>query len=152
MAVKYYCPKCGRRFVDWGAEKLGYKCPSETCDGEDLILPGTESAETLDASQKAKRAKKRKAILPVVSSDIDLPEMEDDFSEGVDLDMDEDVDEDEDEDEDIGPVVADAEGSDEAGDEDVSDDDSDVDDEEEDDADFRDSVDLDEDEVEEEEE
>lgn len=139
MAVKYYCPKCGRRFVDWGAEKLGFKCPSETCDGAELILPGTESAETMDASQKAKRVKKRKAILPVVSSDIDLPEMEDDFSGGVDLDIDEDVEEEE---EDIPPIIADEDAVDVA--EVVVADDADVDADEDDvDADFSDSVDLD---------
>ncbi|MBN2311876.1 MAG: hypothetical protein JXR94_23050 [Candidatus Hydrogenedentes bacterium] len=27
MPVKYECPKCGRRFTEWGAEKVGFKCP-----------------------------------------------------------------------------------------------------------------------------
>lgn len=35
MPVKYECPKCGRRFTEWGAEKVGFKCPSdEWCSKE----------------------------------------------------------------------------------------------------------------------
>jgi hypothetical protein len=29
MPVKYECPKCGRRFTEWGAEKVGFKCPRD---------------------------------------------------------------------------------------------------------------------------
>ncbi|NUM55070.1 MAG: hypothetical protein HUU46_15600 [Candidatus Hydrogenedentes bacterium] len=29
MAVKYVCPKCNRRFTQWGAEKYGFKCPDD---------------------------------------------------------------------------------------------------------------------------
>lgn len=29
MAVKYECPECGRRFLEWGAEKVGFKCPND---------------------------------------------------------------------------------------------------------------------------
>ena len=29
MPVKYECPKCGRRFTEWGAEKVGFKCPKD---------------------------------------------------------------------------------------------------------------------------
>lgn len=103
MAVKYYCPKCGRRFIDWGAEKLGFKCPGDACEGETLILPGSETSETADASHKTKRAKKRKAILPTVSSDIDMPEMEEGFAEDVDLDVEEEVEEEPEED--LVPIV-----------------------------------------------
>ena len=37
MSVKYQCPKCNRRFSDWGAEKLGFKCP-----GDDACPDGAE--------------------------------------------------------------------------------------------------------------
>lgn len=105
MAVKYYCPKCGRRFVDWGAEKLEYKCPSETCEGEPLILPGSEPDEGHDAPHKEKRAKKRKAIIPSITSDIDVPDIDDEFAEDMDVDEDDDI---EDEvDDDIVPIVVD---------------------------------------------
>lgn len=26
--IKYYCPNCGKKFVEWGAEKFGFKCPN----------------------------------------------------------------------------------------------------------------------------
>ena len=29
MPIKYTCPKCGRRFTQWGAEKAGFKCPTD---------------------------------------------------------------------------------------------------------------------------
>lgn len=106
MAIKYYCPKCGRRFVDWGAEKLGYKCPSEECKGEELILPGAEPQEFLDAQGKVKRSKKRKPIIPIAAiEDMDVPDLEEDFADDVDLDVEEDM-EVEDIDSDILPVIA----------------------------------------------
>ena len=38
MPVKYECPKCKRRFVEWGAEKLSYLCPD--CAGVALLRLG----------------------------------------------------------------------------------------------------------------
>ncbi|HIJ65855.1 MAG TPA: hypothetical protein HPP77_07875 [Candidatus Hydrogenedentes bacterium] len=38
MPVKFHCRKCGKRFVDWGAEKLGFKCPD--CEDEELLRIG----------------------------------------------------------------------------------------------------------------
>ncbi len=109
MTVKYYCPKCGRRFVDWGAEKLGFKCPSETCEGEPLVLPGAESPEAISAMQKIKRSKKRKAILPAVTSDIDVSELEDDFVGDVELDEEEGEEIEESVDEIEAPIIVDDE-------------------------------------------
>ncbi len=63
MPVKYFCPKCERRFVDWGAEKLGYLCPS--CEGEKLRLVGSKDDESAAApSLKRKTAKKAAARRP----------------------------------------------------------------------------------------
>lgn len=56
MPVKYYCPKCDRRFVDWGAEKLGFVCP--TCDGEQLIQVGAQESGPAKPSLKRKSSKK----------------------------------------------------------------------------------------------
>lgn len=39
MSVKYHCPKCQRRFVDWGAQKLEFTCPD--CEVELVQLGGT---------------------------------------------------------------------------------------------------------------
>lgn len=55
MAVKYQCPKCEKRYVEWGAEKLEFKCPE--CE-EKLELMGGASAKP---KAKAKRTLKRKA-------------------------------------------------------------------------------------------
>ena len=41
MPIKYHCPNCGKRYVEWGAEKLGFKCPE--CEGEELIRMGLPS-------------------------------------------------------------------------------------------------------------
>ncbi|MDQ1257657.1 MAG: hypothetical protein QG656_2263 [Candidatus Hydrogenedentes bacterium] len=38
MAIKYTCAKCGKRFVDWGAEKLGFRCPD--CEDSELVRVG----------------------------------------------------------------------------------------------------------------
>lgn len=57
MPVKFHCPRCGRRYVEWGAEKLGFKCPD--CENEDLVRVG--SADDRPAKKPAlKRAPKKK--------------------------------------------------------------------------------------------
>ena len=60
MAVKYQCPNCERRFVDWGAEKLGYKCPE--CGDSDLLRVGAPD-EIGKAAPSLKRKKAAKAAL-----------------------------------------------------------------------------------------
>ncbi|HOE65577.1 MAG TPA: hypothetical protein PLO62_03545 [Candidatus Hydrogenedentes bacterium] len=64
MAVKYQCPKCGRRFTEWGAEKTGFKCPhDEWCPKEatgeiELIRVGSaedKSAKRLSLKRLARR-------------------------------------------------------------------------------------------------
>jgi DNA-directed RNA polymerase subunit RPC12/RpoP len=79
MAVKYQCPKCERRFVDWGAEKLGFKCPN--CDDSDLFRMGSDDAPKLAPSLKRKSK-------PVVAADpeealVGIEDKEDDATEGV---------------------------------------------------------------------
>ena len=39
MAVKYHCRKCGKRFVEWGAQKLDFRCPD--CETEELVRMGS---------------------------------------------------------------------------------------------------------------
>ena len=58
MPVKYHCPKCGRRFVDWGAEKLGFKCPD--CDDAELVRAGA-AEERPGKRPSLKRSGKRAA-------------------------------------------------------------------------------------------
>ena len=57
MAVKYQCPKCEKRYIDWGAEKLQFKCPD--CDGETLLLVAMVSGAA--PAKKKKPSLKRKA-------------------------------------------------------------------------------------------
>ena len=61
MPLKYYCPKCSKRYVDWGAEKLSFKCPD--CDGETLYRVGTnpEGEDGSSLKKPAKRKAKAKA-------------------------------------------------------------------------------------------
>ena len=88
MAVKYICPVCGRRFVDWGAEKLGFKCPGEECKGATLILPGSGDEDQED-KPSLKRSRKRKVVAPPV---MDIADMDSTF-----IESDDDVDEEDDE-------------------------------------------------------
>ena len=65
MPAKYYCRKCGKRFIDWGAEKLGFQCP--VCAGEELVRVG----QTDDKPAKKKPSLKRKVrkVAPVMVPD-----------------------------------------------------------------------------------
>lgn len=64
MPVKYQCPRCERRFVDWGAEKLGFKCPD--CAGEELIRLGIREDQIL---QPPKLKRRVKAVAPRVEEE-----------------------------------------------------------------------------------
>jgi len=65
MAQKYYCRKCGKKYVEWGADKLGFLCPQ--CDGEELVRVGGSGAATPKkpslkrTARKARVKKTRKA-------------------------------------------------------------------------------------------
>lgn len=37
MPVKYHCPKCHRRFTEWGAQKVGFKCPHDEWCPKDAL-------------------------------------------------------------------------------------------------------------------
>ncbi len=62
MAVKYFCPKCEKRYIDWGAEKLKYACPD--CDGEKLIEVGRPDGAPATKRPTLKRKKKKAAAPP----------------------------------------------------------------------------------------
>jgi predicted RNA-binding Zn-ribbon protein involved in translation (DUF1610 family) len=67
MPVKFECPKCEKRFVQWGAEKLNFKCPS--CEGEQLIRVGSGDDRPARKPTLRKRAKAEKAaVVPVVDA------------------------------------------------------------------------------------
>jgi DNA-directed RNA polymerase subunit RPC12/RpoP len=68
MAIKYHCRKCGKRFVEWGAAKLNYKCP--TCENEELARVGP-SEEKVVRRQSLKR-KPRRPVAAAHASEQDL--------------------------------------------------------------------------------
>lgn len=80
MAVKYQCPKCGRRWADWGAEKLGFKCPNCAAGGtDDVELVRVGSSDLKSAKRPSlKRTAARPALRPVVVAG---PEEEEVFGE-----------------------------------------------------------------------
>ena len=54
MAVKFQCPKCGKKYIDWGADKLGFQCPD--CK-EELLEIGMEVESTANSKPSLKRKK-----------------------------------------------------------------------------------------------
>lgn len=58
MGVKYFCSKCDKKFVEWGAKKIKAGKGCEDCKGEFLELVGYDAA--LAAPKKKKPALKRK--------------------------------------------------------------------------------------------
>lgn len=58
MAMKYQCRGCGKRYVDWGAEKLGFKCPD--CENEELV-PAGQAEEKVARRPALKRKPRRSA-------------------------------------------------------------------------------------------
>lgn len=63
MPLKYHCPKCGKRFVEWGAEKLGFKCPD--CDDQELVRVGISDDKPSRRStlkRSTRKAAPRKAV------------------------------------------------------------------------------------------
>ncbi len=86
MAVKYTCPKCGRRFTEWGAEKLGFKCPKddncpkEVYDDIELVRMGMSEDRVIKKPSLRKGARRMPAILsPSVMSEDEVlvPDIED---------------------------------------------------------------------------
>jgi len=83
MPLKFECPKCGRRFTEWGAEKVGFKCPADewtTHDGEEeaelLRVGGPDTAGSKKPSLK-RPAKKvsSMAVTPLLAEEGDsVPE------------------------------------------------------------------------------
>ena len=58
MSVKFECPKCGRRFTEWGAEKIGFKCPPDEWSAHD----GDEEAELVRVGASNKAGSKKPSL------------------------------------------------------------------------------------------
>lgn len=102
MADKYHCTSCGRRFVDWGAKKLEFKCPTSDCNQSDLLLLDSDNFLT-ETKPKAKRSVKRKTPVLIANPEEKASELDDksdftedhDLAEGVDSEADDDDSDDE---------------------------------------------------------
>ncbi len=75
MVAKYQCPKCERRFVEWGAEKLDFKCPH--CSDGILVRVGARPSAPVSPKLKRRPAK---VIAPeeedLVGAEADIEEEE----------------------------------------------------------------------------
>ncbi len=56
MPVKYHCLRCGKRYVEWGAEKLGFRCPD--CEEEELVRIGAAEDKGVRKTSLKRTAKK----------------------------------------------------------------------------------------------
>ena len=96
MAVKYECPECGRRFLEWGAEKNGFKCPNDdSCpdnhpENVELIAITFEQDQPIRRKPTLKRtaaaAKRRRAVAKVESEESLLAK-----GEEVDIELEVDI-------------------------------------------------------------
>lgn len=78
MSAKYECPKCGRKFTDWGAEKLGYKCPHDAwcppdATGEIELVP-VEGLEDRSSRRAILRRSLRRQTLTPKPAEVDTDE------------------------------------------------------------------------------
>ena len=81
MAVKFHCKKCGKRFVEWGAQKLGFKCPD--CADEELVRVGMSDDKVL-RKPSLKRRPRRTQALGVADDEgmgVDIEDMENEENE-----------------------------------------------------------------------
>lgn len=72
MTAKYHCSQCGKRYVDWGAKNLDFKCPD--CEDGKLVPVGqTEAASPKKKpSLKRKRASKKKVSPPATPEELGI--------------------------------------------------------------------------------
>ncbi len=82
--IKYHCADCGKRYVEWGAKKLGFQCP----DCEDTKLIPVEPSGTGPKSKKPslrRAAKKLQASRMAVQAEaVPAKEIEDDSDSEAD--------------------------------------------------------------------
>ncbi len=134
MPGKYSCPKCGRRFTEWGAERYGFKCPGDEWCPKDrpeeiaLVRVGMQDDAKPAKKPTLKRPTKRVVVTPssMNEDEILVPDIE---AIEADTDTDDDeIEEVEDDEEEV--VVSGAKVSTKATDDDsVSEENDDVDDE-----------------------
>jgi len=95
MAVKYHCRKCGKRFVDWGAEKLEYKCPD--CDDEELVRIGSAEDKPVKRPSLKRKVPRPPKPAPAEEEDFGIEENEPAEDEDIYEDEEEELEEEEEE-------------------------------------------------------
>ena len=77
MPVKYQCPKCNRRFADWGAEKLSYQCPHDDhCPPDvadetiELVRVGGPIEDPAPSGPTLKRRSRKAAAKPPAEEEV----------------------------------------------------------------------------------
>ena len=129
MPVKYHCPKCGKRFVDWGAEKVGFLCPH--CESVELLRIGAREEQLVQPPSLRRSTPSNRKSIPtekevLAEEEGTAAEVDELESGGENLDAEEVDEEGKD-----GKTANDSEEDYEATDADSGDDDDDDDDEEE---------------------
>jgi len=84
MAVKFRCTKCGRKFIDWGVDKVKSGDACEDCHGEYLEQVGYDATQT--APRKKPALKRKRARVPVEAATPILTMYDDDETVAPDLD------------------------------------------------------------------
>jgi len=87
MAVKYHCKKCGKRFIDWGAEKLGYSCPD--CEGEKLVRVGLSEEKAVRRPSLKRKPRKSVPARHAAEEEILVPDIEEIEAEEVEVEPEE---------------------------------------------------------------
>lgn len=85
MTIKFRCPKCDRKYIDWGAEKLGYLCPD--CK-EELSEIGMEEADSKTPSLKSGKAKAKAKTKPKAKTKAKAKAAPAEKSEDISIDLD----------------------------------------------------------------
>lgn len=105
MPVKYQCAKCGRRFADWGAERLGFRCPQDDkCPPDaigqeyELVRIGAQETEPAAPAPPLRR-RPPKEVIGVSTFEDDAPVSPDLNEEPFSADAEESDDESEEEEE-----------------------------------------------------
>jgi len=85
MAIKYHCRKCGKRFVEWGAEKLGYKCPD--CENEELVRAGQSEEKVVRRPTLKRKPRRPLPSAHVAESEFIVPDIEEIEAEEVEVEF-----------------------------------------------------------------
>ena len=83
MAVKYHCRKCGKRFVEWGAQKLNFKCPD--CKDEELVRVGLSEGKAVKRPAAKRRVRRALPVVHATEEEVLAPDVEDIEAEEVEV-------------------------------------------------------------------